>query len=40
MKNNPFFLAVAIALGLSIGAYIPPSKFSYLFFNIILRGIR
>jgi len=39
MKNNPFVLVVAIVLGLSIGAYVPSSKLTYIFFNI-LRGIR
>lgn len=39
MKNNPYILAFSIALGLSMGAYLPNGRIGYILFNI-LRGIR
>lgn len=39
MKNNPILLSLSIIIGLGLGAYIPPGKLTYIFFNI-LRAIR
>lgn len=39
MKNNPILLSLSIIIGLGLGAYVPPAKLTYIFFNI-LRAIR
>lgn len=38
MKNNLNLLSLSIIIGLGFGAYVPPGKLMYIFFNI-LRAI-
>ena len=39
MKKNSTLLSLSIIIGLALGSYLPTSKLTYTFFNI-LRTIR